>query len=83
MAWSAIASGCSTAQNADPVVRVEFVRPVVPTAARQRCADPAALPARDLTAAEVTSAWGRDRTALRVCETRRAAAVAAVDDGGN
>jgi len=60
-------------------VKVEFIRPQLPAAARQRCAEPAVLPDRDLTASEVTNGWGRDRANLRICETRRAAAVAAVD----
>jgi hypothetical protein len=61
------------------VVKLEIVRPQLPATARQTCAAPVALPDRDLAAAEVTSGWGRDRAALRICETRRAAAVAAVD----
>lgn len=60
-------------------MKVEFVRPELPAVARQRCAEPAALPDRDMTASEVTNGWGRDRANLRICETRRAAAVAAVD----
>lgn len=60
------------------MVKLQLVRPQLPAAARQPCAAPVALPARDLAAAEVTSAWGRDRASLRICETRRAAAVAAV-----
>lgn len=75
----AIASGCSTAPDPEPTVKVEFLRPELPVAARQRCADPVRLPDRDMTASEVTTSWGRDRANLRICETRRAAAVAAVD----
>ncbi|BBF92374.1 hypothetical protein [Blastochloris tepida] len=50
----------------------------MPAEAKQKCADPVTLPDRDLTEAETTSAWNRDRTALRTCETRRAAAVRAI-----
>lgn len=60
-------------------MRVEFIKPELPAATRQRCADPVKLPDRDLSASEVTTSWGRDRAALRICETRRAAAIAAVD----
>ncbi len=37
------------------------------------------LPDRDLTEAEATGSWGRDRANLRQCESRRAAAIAAID----
>jgi hypothetical protein len=77
-ALGAIASGCST-KPAEPTVKVEFIRPELSAVARQRCADPVRLPDRDMTAGEVTTSWGRDRAALRSCETRRAAAVSAVD----
>lgn len=60
-------------------MKVEFIRPALPAIARAACAEPAALPDRDMTASEVTNSWGRDRASLRICETRRAAAVAAVD----
>lgn len=60
-------------------MKVEFVRPELPAVARQRCPEPAVLPDRDMTASEVTNSWGRDRANLRICEARRAAAVAAVD----
>lgn len=76
--WSAIASACSTAP-VEPTVKLELVRPELPAIARQRCADPVVIPDRDIQAAEITSLWGRDRAALRICETGRAAAVAAVD----
>jgi hypothetical protein len=79
LASGAIASGCSTAVDRAPVVKTEFIRPAVPAIARRACDDPVLLPDRDLTEAETTSLWGRDRSALRQCEPRRAAAVAAVD----
>ena len=75
----AIASGCSTAPDPKPTVKLELVKPELPVAARQHCAAPVSLPDRDMTASEVTTSWGRDRASLRICETRRAAAVAAVD----
>ncbi|MBA4271053.1 MAG: hypothetical protein C0447_16815 [Methylobacterium sp.] len=75
-----IASGCSTAlDDKGPTVKTEIVRPAVPASARQPCAAPSALPDRDITEAEATSLWGRDRAALRQCEPRRAAAIAAID----
>lgn len=52
--------------------------PAVPPVALKRCEAPAHLPDRDITAAEATGFWARDRAALRDCETRRAAATAAV-----
>jgi hypothetical protein len=58
-------------------VRTELLRPAVPAEAQRRCAEPVALPGRRLTEREVTSLWGRDRSALRTCEERRAAAVGA------
>ncbi|WP_248311832.1 hypothetical protein [Bosea sp. BK604] len=60
-------------------MRTEFIRPAIPAEARQRCADPVSLPDRALKAQEVTSLWSRDRAGLRICEQRRASAVAAVD----
>ncbi len=60
-------------------MRTQIIRPAVPALARQPCAAPAALPDRDLTESEATSLWGRDRAALRQCEPRRAAAIAAID----
>jgi len=62
-----------------PAVRTELVRPVAPASARQPCAAPMTLPDRDLTEAEATGSWGRDRANLRQCESRRAAAIAAID----
>lgn len=61
------------------MVRLETRPVVLPEAARQPCADPRKLPDRDLTSREVATNWGADRAALATCETRRAAAVAAVD----
>lgn len=60
-------------------MRVEFVRPELPPIARRPCDRPVTLPDRAISAGEATSFWNRDRSALRECETRRAAGVAAVD----
>ncbi|WNJ89155.1 hypothetical protein [Bosea sp. 685] len=60
-------------------MKTEFVRPAVPASARKVCADPVAIPDRDISAEETTNLWGRDRTSLRSCEIRRAAAVSAID----
>ncbi|KPF98821.1 hypothetical protein IP86_10875 [Rhodopseudomonas sp. AAP120] len=54
-----------------------MMQPTVPATAEQKCDDPVDLPDRDLTERETASAWGRDRSALRTCEGRRAAAVEA------
>ncbi|AJY46493.1 hypothetical protein TM49_13690 [Martelella endophytica] len=57
-----------------------MIKPELPAEARRPCAKPSTLPAKGgLSQAEVVSLWGADRSALNVCETRRAAAVAAVD----
>ena len=75
-----IASGCSTApDDKEPAVRTEIIRPAVPASARQPCPAPVTLPDRDVTEAEATGFWGRDRASLRQCESRRAAAIAAID----
>lgn len=75
-----IVSGCSTASDdPPPVTIVPTPRPTVPSQARIPCADPAVIPDRDISEAEATTLWGRDRGALRTCEQRRAAAVEAAD----
>ena len=43
-----------------------------PDGLRAPCPAPSALPARDMTQAEVEIAWGRDRDALRDCAERHA-----------
>lgn len=75
-ALTVIVSGCS---HADPTIRTELLRPTLPASARTRCDPPSPQPDRDLSAREVSSGWNQDRTALKKCETRRAAAVNAVD----
>lgn len=56
-----------------------MVMPTVPPEAAQRCADPVMLPDRRLSEEESTNLWNRDRTSLKACETRRAAAVGAIE----
>ncbi|MBB4955351.1 hypothetical protein H4S14_003387 [Agrobacterium vitis] len=58
-----------------PVVKTVYVERDIPAAAKTRCDAPVTLPDRDLTDKETASRWGADRTALRICEARRAAAV--------
>jgi hypothetical protein len=60
-------------------VKLELIKPTLPVSARKRCAEPVEAPDRDLLEGEATDLWNADRAALRICETRRAAAVAAVD----
>lgn len=77
---AAIVSACSTsADKIEPTVKLEFVKPQLPASARIRCAKRARLPDRDLTESEVADALALADANLEICETRRAAAVAAVD----
>ncbi len=78
-ACAVIASACSH-DKGKPVIRVFYPTVAIPDSARRPCDRPSELPDRDLTSREVTSKWGADRAALLTCETRRAAAVAAVDE---
>ena len=78
--FAAIVSACSTsADRIEPTVKLEFVKPQLPASARIRCAKRARLPDRDLTESEVADALAVADANLEICETRRAAAVAAVD----
>ncbi|WP_188134251.1 hypothetical protein [Rhizobium sp. RU35A] len=63
-------------------MQLQQTRVSVPAEARIPCAPPLALPDRRLSEAEATSAWGRDRGELRICDQKRAAAVAAIDSTG-
>ena len=81
VALAAIASACSPDSPA-PIVITKTITPVVPAAARQKCADPVALPDRAMPEGDIVPAWGADRAALKSCEQRRAAAVAAIDAAG-
>jgi hypothetical protein len=58
-----------------PVLRTVTIEREIPAEAKIPCADPVPLPDRALGEAETSSLWGRDRTSLRICETRRKAAV--------
>jgi hypothetical protein len=60
-------------------VKLEFVRPQLPASSRIPCAKRARLPDRDLTETEVADTLARADANLEICETRRAAAIAAVD----
>lgn len=80
-ALAVIASACSPV-DPKPIVRVVEVTATVPDSARQPCPRPTTLLDKDMTSSEVTVKWGADRAALSICETRRAAAVAAVDAAG-
>lgn len=73
-------SACSTRDD-KPVVKVEFIRPLLPAEARVPCAKPVQTPDRRITAAEVKDYWDRDRSHLEICEQRRSAAVNAVEAG--
>ncbi len=75
-ALAAIVCACLPVER-EPIVRTVIVTPEIPAEAKLKCAQPVTLPDRDLTGSETVSFWGRDRAALRICETRRAAAVGA------
>jgi hypothetical protein len=62
------------------VVAAKLIRPAPPAAALVACSSPVPLPDRNLDAGETVSLWGRDRAALRICEARRAAAAAALEE---
>jgi len=57
------------------VLKTVYVERQVPALAKEKCASPVVLPDRDLSDKETASKWAADRTALRMCEARRAAAV--------
>jgi hypothetical protein len=67
---------CSTVDPPKPEIRTVLVTRPISAAARQSCDAPVALPERVLSAQEVTTFWGQDRSALHACETRRRAAIA-------
>ncbi|WP_337267075.1 hypothetical protein [Oryzifoliimicrobium ureilyticus] len=54
-------------------MKTVFVEREVPAEAKKPCAEPVTIPDRRLSESEAGSLWGADRTALRICETRRAA----------
>ncbi|MCF1449977.1 hypothetical protein FS815_24615 [Agrobacterium vitis] len=57
------------------MVKTVYVEREVPAAAKMPCSNPVPLPDRRLSELESSNYWGKDRTALRTCEARRAAAV--------
>ena len=77
----ALAVTVSACSHDEPkiVVRTVSTMPAISPEARQPCAKPVAVPDRDLTEKETFTGWNRDRSELVACETRRAAAIAAVD----
>ncbi|BCH63227.1 hypothetical protein RvVAT039_04430 [Agrobacterium vitis] len=75
VALAAIASACSISAETPPVVKTVYVEREVPKASKVPCDPPVPLPDRRLNEPETTSYWGKDRTALRACEARRAAGV--------
>ncbi|GAA0600182.1 hypothetical protein GCM10008943_14230 [Paenochrobactrum glaciei] len=77
VALIAIAQGCSTTTPSQ-IVRTQISQPNIPAQALKPCDDPVALPDRALSAKELTPLWGKDRAALKECEAKRAALVAAV-----
>lgn len=81
VACAASVSACSTSDEARPVIQTITVDREISAEAKKPCDAPVTLPDRDLSETETTSLWGRDRTALRVCETRRAASVASATGG--
>jgi len=57
----------------------------VPAVLKERCADPVAVPVRDLGSAEAARLWGADRAALGECRRRHSAladSVAAIEAQG-
>jgi hypothetical protein len=74
VASAAIVSACSTSDR-ETIVIPEFVERETPAEAKVPCPLPVPLPDRDLSEKEASDYWGADRTALRICEARRAAAV--------
>lgn len=75
VALAASASACSTSDKPVAVVKTVYAERETPAAAKVPCADPVTLPDRKLTETEASNYWGTDRTNLRTCEARRAAAV--------
>lgn len=73
------AIACASCQSSKPTVKLEYVYPTVPAAARVPCAEPTQTGDKTLSASQILSYWGRDRIALRQCESRRAAAVDAAE----
>jgi hypothetical protein len=75
-------AACSSSQD-DPAPAIKLVQTPVeaPESARRPCAPMlSALPEEgDLSEREVVDKWGNDRMAVKICDQRRAGAVAAID----
>jgi len=72
-------SACASSPD-EPIVITELIKLTLPSEAREPCPPPSSLPDDGgLSEAQVVSLWGADRVNLKTCETRRAAAVNAVD----
>lgn len=63
-------TGCAASTASRPPVDP------IPASIAAPCANPVILPDRALSDQEVEVFWGRDRTALRSCKSKHAAAVA-------
>lgn len=61
------------------MIKTVTVERETPPEAKKKCDEPVPLPDRRLSDKETGELWGRDRTSLRICETRRAAAVEGVE----
>lgn len=79
VALAMIVSACSTIDKPAPAVRTVVIERDIPAEAKKPCDDPVILPDRRLSDPETQTYWGKDRTALRICEARRAAGAG----GGN
>ncbi|QQM29062.1 hypothetical protein JET14_12005 [Martelella lutilitoris] len=75
------ASACSP-DSPEPVIRLVSTRVDVPETSRQSCLSLMSVLPEDggLSEEEVTNKWGQDRVAVKVCDSRRAGAVASVDN---
>lgn len=80
-AFALTASACSPA-DPEPVIRLLATPVDVPEASRRSCLDLMSDLPEDggLTEEQVTNKWGQDRVAVKVCDSRRAGAVASVDN---
>lgn len=81
LALTLAVSACSTVSPEPPIIRTQFVYPVIPAAAKLACKVPTKLPDRDITRHEVTTFWAKDRAALRACERKRKALISSLTRG--
>lgn len=61
---------------------VEPPKPDLPPSLTATCAAPTRLPERQLSDQEVEVYWGRDRSALRACQSKHAGLVSAIEAKG-